>query len=95
MASITNRSAFTVTVPGYRGKDKNKYTRTIVYSKLKDAEAYMSALIEQGLTPDIAQSEDTFQVKVIRKGCSATTRRRPRPPPPTSSASTWTRIAQA
>lgn len=25
MASITNRSAFTVTVPGYRGKDKNKY----------------------------------------------------------------------
>lgn len=68
MASITNRSAFTVTVAGYRGKDKNKYTRTIVYSKLKDAEAYMSALIEQGLTPDIAQSEDTFQVKVIRKG---------------------------
>ena len=68
MASITNRSAFTVTVPGYRGKDKNKYTRTFVYSKLKDAEAYMRALIEQGLTPDIAQSEDTFQVKVIRKG---------------------------
>lgn len=68
MASITNRSAFTVTVPGYRGKDKNKYTRTFVYSKLKDAEAYMRALIEQGLTPDIAQAEDTFQVKVIRKG---------------------------
>lgn len=37
MASITNRSAFTVTVPGYRGKDKNKYTRTFVYSKLKEA----------------------------------------------------------
>ena len=68
MASITNRSAFTVTVPGYRGKDKNKYTRTFVYSKLKDAEVYMRALIGQGLTPDIAQSEDTFQVKVIRKG---------------------------
>ncbi len=26
MASIVNRSAFTVTVPGYRGKDKNKYS---------------------------------------------------------------------
>lgn len=68
MASITNRSAFTVTVPGYRGKDKNKYTRAFAYSKLKDAESYMRALIEQGLTPDIAQAEDTFQVKVIRKG---------------------------
>ena len=68
MASITNSSAFTVTVPGYRGKDKNKYTRTFVYSKLKDAEAYMRGIIEQGLTPDIAQAEDTFQVRVIRKG---------------------------
>lgn len=66
MASISNRSAFTVTVPGHR--DKKKYTRTFVYGKLKDAEAYMRALIEQGLTPDIAQAEDTFQVKVIRKG---------------------------
>jgi hypothetical protein len=66
MASIVNRSALTVTVPGHR--DKKKYTRTFVYAKLKDAEAYMRALIEQGLTPDITQGEDTFQVKVIRKG---------------------------
>ena len=66
MASITNRSAFTVTVPGYRGKDKNKYTRAFAHSKLKDAEAYMRALIEQGFTPDIAPAEDTSQVKVIR-----------------------------
>ena len=65
MASIVNRSAFTVTVPGHR--DKKKYTRTFVYGKLKDAEAYMRALIEQGLTPDITQAEDTFQVKAIRK----------------------------
>jgi hypothetical protein len=68
MASIVNRSAFTVTVPGYRGKDKNKYTRKFAYGKLKDAEAYMRALIEQGLTPDITQGETTFQVKVVRVG---------------------------
>lgn len=68
MASIVNRSAFTVTVPGYRGKDKNKYTRKFAYGKLKDAEAYIRALIEQGLTPDITQGETTFQVKVVRVG---------------------------
>lgn len=65
MASIVNRSAFTVTVSGHR--DKEKHTRKFLYAKLKDAEAYMRALIEQGLTPDITQAEDTFQVKVIRK----------------------------
>jgi integrase len=68
MASISNRSAFTVTVPGYRGKDKNKYTRKFAYGRHKDAEAYMRALIEQGLTPDITQGETTFQVKDVRVG---------------------------
>jgi len=58
--------AFTVTVPGYRGKDKNKYTRKFADGRLKDAEAYMRALIEQGLTPDITPGETTFQVKDVR-----------------------------
>lgn len=52
MASIVNRSAFTVTVPGYRGKDKNKYTRKFAYGTgivraLREASETLS---EGGLT---------------------------------------------
>ena len=68
MASIINRSRYTVTVPNRaRGQGKS-LTRTFPYSKRADAEAYMNALIEQGLTPDITQGTDTFQVKIVRVG---------------------------
>lgn len=68
MASIINRSRYTVTVPNRaRGQGKS-LTRTFPYSKRADAEAYMKALIEQGLTPDITQGTDTFQVKIVRVG---------------------------
>jgi hypothetical protein len=75
MASITNRSAFTVTVPGQRGP--KKYTRTFVHGKLKDAEAYMRALIEHGLTPDITQAEDS-SVFISRSYCCRRNMPRPR-----------------
>ena len=52
--------------PG-RGRGKS-LSRTFPYDKLKQAEAYMKALIEQGLSPDIAQGSDSFQVKVVRVG---------------------------
>lgn len=66
MASIVNRSVYTVTVPGHRSK--SKYTRTFPYNHLKLAEKYMRALIDQGLTPDITQGSDAFQVKLVRVG---------------------------
>lgn len=66
MASIINRSPFTVTVPG-RGKGKS-LTRTFPHGKVKQAEAYMQALMEQGLEPDITQGATSFQVKVVRVG---------------------------
>ena len=66
MASIINRSAFTVTVPAH--PSKNKFTRRFAFSQHKLAENYMKALLAQGLTPDITQSNDTFLVKVVRVG---------------------------
>lgn len=69
MASIINRSAYTVTVPGARSKsNKDKYKRRFSYDKLEQAETYMKGLIAQGLTPDITQGSDAYQVKVIRVG---------------------------
>jgi len=66
MASIINRSAFTVTVPAHRSK--SKYTRTFPYNQRNLAEKYMRGLMEQGLTPDITQGTNAYQVKVIRVG---------------------------
>ena len=68
MASIINRSRYTVTVPNRARSQGKSLTRTFPYSKRADAEAYMNALIEQGLTPDITQGTDTFQVKIVRVG---------------------------
>lgn len=48
MASISNLSAFTVTVPGYRGKDKTSTPARSSTAGVKDAEAYMRALIGAG-----------------------------------------------
>lgn len=63
MASIDNRSAFTVSVARHP-----KLTKIFPFKRQRDAATYLKSLVDQGHSPDIKQGEDAYQVRVRRIG---------------------------
>ncbi len=63
MATITNRSAYIVSVPRHKNLDKS-----FVYTAKTEVKSYFHQLREQGLHPVIKQLEDQIQVRVRRVG---------------------------
>ena len=63
MASVDNRSNIVISVPRHPG-----LTKTFSYDQPKKAKAYFQSLQAQGHKPDIAQLEDSIQVRVRRVG---------------------------
>jgi enoyl reductase-like protein len=63
MATITNRSAFIVSVPRH-----SKLERSFTYDAQPDITGYVKQLREQGFKPAIRQLEDQMQVRIRRVG---------------------------
>jgi hypothetical protein len=66
MASIENRSRYTVTV-----KHNDALARTFPFTELEQAQAYSQALRRQGYKPRLRQLEDTILVRIRQKGHKA------------------------
>lgn len=63
MADITNRSPYVVTVAR-----RPNLQRTFAFSKSGDAQTYINNLRQQGLTPELAQGDTSWLVRVRRVG---------------------------
>ena len=63
MATITNRSAFIVSVPRHSDLE-----RSFTYDAQPDITDYVKQLREQGFKPAIRQLEDQMQVRIRRVG---------------------------
>lgn len=63
MASIENRSRYTVTV-----KNRDDLTQEFPFNKSKAIQAYIVKLREQGFKPKLSQAENLFLVRIRQKG---------------------------
>nr|WP_315226280.1 hypothetical protein [uncultured Albidiferax sp.] len=63
MASIENRSRYTVTV-----KNRDDLTQEFPFNKSKAIQAYIAKLGEQGFKPKLSQAENLFLVRIRQKG---------------------------
>lgn len=63
MATFSNRSPYTVSIPR-----RPQFTRSFPSNQAKKAEAYAKSLKAQGLLPTVTQDDSSWQVRVRRTG---------------------------
>lgn len=63
MASIENRSRFSVTVP-----KQEDFTKSFAYTREKEAKSYIAELKAAGYKPKLSRTDDSFAIRVREAG---------------------------